>query len=92
MLVLYLSFIAAYRMAGGHFVPKMHAGVHQFREQAVFFGNPKCTATWEDESENGLVAGMAKLAHPMTFSLNCFQRIIAGERNYDSSDSLMRHV
>ena len=78
----YLRFVNAYRLAGGHMVPKFHAGAHMI-EEIDWFGNPRHRSTWEDEAENGADARIATKSHCATFCLSVFQRIIAGENNDD---------
>ena len=82
----YMNFLSGYVSAGGKLVPKFHASVHMWRDHLRFHGNPKHTATWEDESENGIEAKVAAIAHPLTFALSVFQRIIAEERGFNISD------
>ena len=86
MFTCYLNFISAYIASGGKPKPKFHASLHMWRDDTRFHGNPKHTATWEDESENGVTAKVAAISHPMTFALSVFQRIIAEERGMCSSE------
>lgn len=82
----YMNVLSGYVSAGGKPVPKFHAGVHMWREQLRFNGNPKHTATWEDDSENGIEAKIAAVAHSLTFALSVFQRIIVEERGFNISN------
>ena len=73
---LYMQFVACYGGIGGVLVPEHHAACHMFDEICTF-GNPRSTATWQDESDNGADAKLATISHPMTFSLSFFQMLLA---------------
>ena len=66
--------IQAYKAAGGYMVPKHHAFVHLSKEPA-FSGNPRFKSTYEDESENGIIAKICTRVHRSTFVTSVFERI-----------------
>ena len=63
-----------YGLAGGHYVHKHHIFVH-LTAQVCFSGNPAATSTYEDESENGVIAGIGAVAHPLTWTRSVFERL-----------------
>ena len=66
--------VIAYRRAGGHMVPKHHGFMHLTRG-ILFSGNPRCTGTYEDEHENGVVAAVALRVHRANFTRSVFERL-----------------
>jgi hypothetical protein len=69
-----INHLEAYKLAGGHMVPKHHGFVHLTRS-INFSGNPRCTSTYEDESENGIVAAVGVRVHRSTFVKSTFERL-----------------
>ena len=57
-----LRFLAVREQCGLPYIPKMHLMVH-LAYQVRFFGNPRLTATWEDEGVNRQFAAVCKSAH-----------------------------
>ena len=55
-------------------VPKNHSWIHM-SFASRFGGNPAFSSTYEDESENGVVAAIGAKAHPHTFAKSVFQRL-----------------
>ena len=74
-----INHLVAYKRAGGHMVPKHHGFVHLTRN-IIFSGNPRYTSTYEDESENGIIAGIAERVHRSTFVKCTFERLEVHER------------
>ena len=55
-------------------VPKHHGFAH-LTQGILFSGNPRFTATYEDEHENGVVAKIALRVHRSTFVKSVFERL-----------------
>ena len=58
--------------------------LHKYRNlEGIFWrhGNPKYYSTYEDESENGIVASIGRASHMATFAFTVLQREIAAERH-----------
>ena len=71
---------------GGSLAPTLHAGFHLMTSELEYFGNPRATATLQDEHENGLDAHIAEVSHGATFALSLFQRHISREKNTSLAD------
>ncbi len=63
-----------YKAAGGHLVSKHHGAIHMALD-AGRTGNPKFLSTYEDESENGLIAQIGLHVHGAAFAKSVFERI-----------------
>ena len=72
--------LAAYKGASGHMVPKMHGFMHLSRSPS-FLGNPYFFSTYQDETENGIVAGIGVSVHGLTFYVSVFEKIEVLERD-----------
>ena len=77
---LYFRFCECYLRSGGSPMPKLHGGAHMYVHDMAYFGNPRFTGTWQDESENGLGATIARSNHGSTFSMSLHQKRIAREK------------
>ena len=66
--------VQAYRRAGGCMVPKHHGFIHLTRS-ILFSGNPRFSATYEDESENGVIAAICKKVHRSTMIKSLFEHL-----------------
>ena len=62
------------REAGGKHIPKHHGLIHM-AANTHFSGNPTCHSTYEDESENGTIAGIGFHVHPDTFGISVFEHL-----------------
>ena len=69
-----LDHIFHYGSAGGHYVPKHHSFLHMSHSTDIN-GNPPFFSTYEDEHENGVVAGIGCKVHPNVFCLSVFERL-----------------
>ena len=70
--------ILLFRAAGGICTPKYHRLPHIVR--AIWFsGNPSFYSTYEDESENGMIAIVCSKVHGDTFARSVFERILVDE-------------
>ena len=66
--------VQLYKKAGCRMVPKHHVFMHT-NASTPEHGSPKWYSTYEDESENGLVARTLRSVHRMTFSLSFFEKV-----------------
>ena len=69
-----LNHIQLYKKAGGRMVPKHHGMVH-LTQSVCTSGNPAYYSTYEDESENGVVAGVGIVVHGLTWIKSVFERL-----------------
>jgi hypothetical protein len=58
--------------------PKFHRYMHMVHE-AGYAGNPKCTSTWFDEHENGIIAKVAAAVHASKFCESVHYRLMVKE-------------
>ena len=70
-----------YRAAGGRMVPKHHMAIH-LSNSCSFAGNPSFFNTYEDESENGVVARIGEVVHFATWCMSVWERVEVLERGY----------
>ena len=69
-----VRFCAYWKAAGGYFVHKHHGFVHMACDTHKT-GNPSYCSTYEDESENGVVARIGAIVHGGTFATSVFERL-----------------
>ena len=69
-----ISHIRLYKAAGGMPIPKHHMWMH-LTQDAMQTGNPSFTSTYEDESENGMIAHIALACHRSRFEISLFERL-----------------
>jgi hypothetical protein len=69
-----VNHVVFYKAAGGHLVSKHHGALHMALA-AGNTGNPRHISTYEDESENGVVAKIGLHVHGSTFSKSVFERL-----------------
>ena len=69
-----INHLVTYKKAGCRMVPKHHAFIHLTRG-INFSGNPRYTSTYEDESENGIIAQIGMKVHRSTFVKSVFERL-----------------
>jgi hypothetical protein len=69
-----VNHVTLYKAAGGHLVHKHH-GVLHMAVDAGRTGNPRHISTYEDESENGVVAKIGLRCHGLTFAKSVFERL-----------------
>ena len=69
-----IGFNMSYKAAGGHEVPKFHSFIHM-TYGIGFMGNPAYYSTYEDESENGLVARIGRSTSMCQFSFSVLVKL-----------------
>ena len=74
-----INHVVLYKASGSHMVYKHHAFLH-LTALACFHGNPSYFSTYEDESENGLIAKIAEAVHARTFAMSTFERLHLADR------------
>jgi hypothetical protein len=77
-----INHVTLYKSVGGHLVHKHHSWIHMTLD-AIRTGNPKLVSTYEDESENGIIARIGVAVHPSTFSRSSFERLFLQDRSLD---------
>ena len=73
--------VLLYKKAGGHLAHKHHGFIH-LALSAKLHGNPKCTSSYEDEHENGIVARIGAIVHPRQFPTSVFERLALQDPNF----------
>ena len=74
-----VNHVTLYKAAGGYLVYKHHSFIHM-AQSAERLGNPKTVSTYEDESENGIIAKIGLVVHGSTFAKSVFERLFLQDR------------
>ena len=74
-----INHVVLYKASGSHMVYKHHAFPH-LTALSCSHGNPSYFSTYQDESENGLIAKIGEAVHPRTFPISTFERLHLADR------------
>ena len=69
-----ITMVEAWRHYGGHMVTKHHNMFH-LTQSSNGAGNPQYVATYQDESDNGVVARLGEHLHAITWYISLWERL-----------------